>query len=311
MKLLCPACGTTVPAADGGNATCPKCNAAVPVPAGYVPGVATPPAPGIQWTADRPAPPPGFVPPNTEKPAADAKSASEAESGLRSFKVEIPDWLLGWVVPAGCVLAIVLACFPWVGSFPGGTRIFSQTGWEAWSGSYSANPIAEAVPELKTADAGLKAAIRSSALLWLYFPLLLLLAAGVAADKLISNPNSTTLPGPIAWLPKVWPIRHRLIAIFSTALLAIVVLEYVRGFGLESAVTTMTLPKPDAEAKAPETDNAKIIQNVKAGLDAARFAVQSTTAFTGFFLIHLLMVLAAGYRAWRGTERSPGIEWTV
>lgn len=313
MTLLCPACGAAVTAANGPSTACPKCGAAVAVPTAYAPTVQTaaPAPPGGQWTADRPAPPPGFIPPKADVPASEPRAVAEHRGDERNLGVCVPPAVLAWVPLAGLILAVVFACFPWVGAYPGGVRVFSQNGWEAWTGSYTANTLAEAVPDLKAADAALKATVNSSAVLWLYFPLLLLSLAAAVADRVLKNPDATTLPGPLAWLPRVWPVRHRVLAVAAAVLLGLAVIEDVRGFGLESAVRGIAAGKVEADVKAADTDNAKVITRVKAGMEAGRFQIAYGNAVYALLAAHAAVLLAAGYRAWRGPDATPRLDVSV
>jgi hypothetical protein len=319
MRQICPHCQTPVDvpdAAAGGQFDCPACGESFPVPKSYAPAVAAetyavrnepaPPRPAVEPPAPpphRPLPPPGYVPPSAAPPQpVAADPGDERTRGLALTPV-----VVGWVPVACLTLCLLLTFFPWVGAYPGGYRVLSQNAWEAGYGSVHAP--AAAVPEsLQQAEPEVVAHAPPNLLLLLYCVLLILTVLLAWAERLVrTEPTVMTVPGPLAWLPGVWPYRFALLIGLAALLLVLVLYQSVRGFGLETSVRRYADGKHAAVLGAADTAAKRQVAEIQAGMEAARFAVQPTTARDLAAAAHVVAVLALLARMWlaRRGDRPP------
>jgi hypothetical protein len=92
----------------------------------------TPPSP----PAPAPAPPPAYKstpPPPPPRPTPDGFTHTRA--------ITINPQVLPWIAPACLCLVFVLSFFPWVGYYPGGYGVVTQSAWGAAFGGYSVDPV--------------------------------------------------------------------------------------------------------------------------------------------------------------------------
>lgn len=317
IRQLCPHClaGVELPDAAAGSAVdCPVCNKPIAVPAGYVPTVAAQPrtAPAPEPTvlppSDAPPPPPGFVPPKPPPAAGAAEPRPAASAGGT-----IPGWL-AWVPAAGLAVAFLLTFFPWVGCYPGGVRIYTQTPWQAASGSFTTNPLPN---QLVEDEADLLRVIRVSGWMLLYLPLLLATLAAAWVERLVPDPAANPRLAP---LTAVWPHRWPILAGLTAVLLVLLFTQVGVGFGLhgavrQAAVDKVTAPPADGKPAEPATNetNRQILTAARVGMEANKLGAQGTTALELALIAHLLAAAAAGGWWWlsrRGGRPLPRLTLT-
>jgi hypothetical protein len=329
MRQICTHClkSVEVPeSAAGGEFDCPACGEPFPVPKTYAPevyGLSTLPppppphpvtVPGAAWTEpaapprpDRPPPPPGLIPPS-ELPKTMSDSGPSGE--LRTRALPLAPGVLAWVAPACLTLALVLTFFPWVGAYPGGYRVFSQNPWRASIGRIDATSTA--VPELQDAESKFKTDLTPSNLLLLLYAVLLVLTVALTwlERVLPSQLDSAAVHRRVSWLPGVWPYLPSVMLGWSLLLLLLLLYQTWLGFGLETAVQKYAVALHDKDLKASETNAKKQVVEIEVGMDAAKFAVEGTTAFDVAVLAHAVAVLALLGRQWltrRGAKPHPRI----
>lgn len=290
MKQVCPSClkSVEVPeSAAGTDYPCLVCGSKIPVPKNYAPDVASPPAPVSGPPVDRPPPPPGLAPPPQVPSNSDA---AVHPHDPREFGISISPKLIDWL-PAICLsLIFFLTFFSWIGSYPGGHRLFSQNAWEALAASHTPNSVP---PELEDVEKKLDNNLRSSWLLLAYLPMLIVAIFFVWADRFLPhNVTPMSLPGPLIWLTKIWPLRHSLLVALSLLLLGLIVVQGWRGLGLENTLRDHATAKYEDEAKSADTEMKKTIVRVKSGQEYAKFAVTTTTWFSLVFWLHLIAVIS-------------------
>lgn len=302
IRQLCPHCsaGVELPDAAAGTAVdCPVCNRPIAVPAGYVPTVAAPPrtAPAAETTvlppADAPAPPPGFVPP---KPPAAGPAAPRPAA---SAGAAVPGWL-AWVPAAALTVAFLLTFAPWVGCYPGGVRIYTQTPWQAAGGSFTTNPLPD---DLVKDEAELLRVIRVSGWMLLYLPLLLATLAVAWVERLVPDPVANPRLAPLA---AVWPHRWPILAGLTALLLVLLLVQAGAGFGLHGAVRQAAANAVEERAaKQPPAQqvaetNRQVVTAALVGMEANKLGAQGTTALELALVAHLLAAAAAGGWWWLG-----------
>lgn len=341
IRQLCPHCQKLVELPDsaaGAVADCPQCAKPIAVPSAYAPGVAAgggltvpppppipvptptpvppPPTPVPDTTSpqisDQPPPPPGLKPEVLNPPPPpsppDAPPTVPIPSGygsILSLTLQ-PGWL-AWV-PVACVtLALVLTLFSWAGTFPGGIRIYSQNPWWALFGEMSTDPGPESLLKEEGEIAKLLTGSR-----WMiaYLPLLLLGVGLLWVERAVKHPTIQTMPGPLAWVVRVWPKRFGMLVLLTGLLYLFIVLQAWRGFGLEHALRERVAAANADVLKAAESTST--VEKWKAaatvGAEYAKFQYQTTTPFALAVWAHLLAFLASLARWWlsrRGAKPYP------
>lgn len=311
----------------GKQVTCPNCNKPMDVPAKFTPGVAAgggmtsvppPPVPPTANSGASPmspeplAPPTGLTPPpGTVVPTQGPPPMPYEYAGGVGFRLN-PVWL-AWV-PLGCLVAVfVLSFFAWAKLAPGGYTVLTQNGWEAAFGSHSGT-----VPELQEWKDLEKAFVQDNRLRWdglmfVYILLLLPTIALVVIERVV-NPQTTKLPGPLLWIPRVWPYLLFALAGLSLLLFLLVFFASLRGFGLERAVADVAQAKYQEQLdKNPAGTELRKI-HIQVGQDAARFAPLQTIWVNLLLCLHLLAVLALLTRIWLNTRPNKphpriGVQW--
>ena len=322
IRQLCPSCVQLVELPDdaaGETVVCPRCAHPFPVPQAYTPTVDTaagPPAP-MPPAADRPAPPPGFVPPQppgtpvappppagaTAPPVPVPTPAGYTHSGGFALTPQA----LGWV-PAACLTVVLaLSFFPWVGSYPGGVRLYSQMPWQAAFGYFTPSPLGSADDEL-----ALKSLVSMNWLLVLYVLLLLPAVALAWSERFVrgTNPTPTNLPGPLARLAVVWPQRFLLLTVLTGLLLALLLVQTWRGFGLEQAVDALAARTHEKEVSEADTLAKEQRAQVRVGQEVGRFALDGTTALNWAIAAHVVAVASVVGLWWlhrRGPKPAPQV----
>lgn len=317
-KLICPNCAkfVTVPdEAAGTTVPCPECQAPFPVPARYDPVVSVPAAP-----PPPPAPPPVAVPPVVPPappglvPEALAPAAPPVAPGYaHTVGFSLKPSTLAWVPSVGLTVILVLTFFPWVGSYVGGSAVYSQGAWRALTGRPDRNFHLE---ELSRQQAGWPAdvinQVSSDWPLMLPYLLLLILAVVIAwAERLVADINRTRLPRQAGFLGDVWPYRVPVLAGLSVVLVALLFLQAARGFGLERAMRQVVAERFAGEREKAAGNQAALDRiEFQADQELSKFNLERTAWFELAVGLHLLVVLAMAGRFWldrRGTKPHPRV----
>lgn len=307
MRQMCPNCNRLIElpeTAAGTDTACPECSQPFRVPGSYTPSVdpaAGPTAPTYPMVPTpaaptRPVPPPGFVPPAPPPTTPDPTSTSYAKTAALSLTPNVIAW-----IPAACLtLAFLLSFFAWVGSYPGGTGLYTQSPWGALFGKFSVGSVDSV---LLQDEPEIKKSIRSSWLLLFYFPLLFATVASVWAERVISM----SAVGPPDAMKGVWTLRYTILAGLAGGLLLILLLQIWNGFGLELAIQKTVEDKfAEATSQAKQADKSSETNRVavQKGQDLAKHALQSTTALSLALAAQLVAVLAL-VLAWWLDRRGP------
>jgi hypothetical protein len=315
IKQICPHCLNPVTLPDdaaGQDAACPVCKKTFPVQARYNPVVAATPPPMLPPAplppepvpmstvpTDRPAPPPGYVPPLT--PAADsypyASGGSAPTAGYTHTRgITFSPGLLAWL-PAVCLtFTLIATVFSWVGVYAGASAVYSQGPWKAMFG------------KPPTVDRRLEAAVRDQIpeqgrwqddiksdwkLMFPYLACLILATAFAWAERGVASLDRTRLPPPLAWVRTVWPYRALLVAVLATIAFILIVVQVANGFGLQRAAEQNAAKKFEerkAVAKTKEGELARI--EFEEEQEIAKYNLEKTSFYYLGLGLHLLAVLA-------------------
>jgi len=304
-------------AAAGTKVPCTKCGAILEIPTAYSPGVAAdggvPPSPEVPKPPEpvaHPAPPPGLnlaalnpqpIPPNAP--------ATNATSGCCSCTLN-PLWL-DWVPAAAITLAFLCTFFFWVGSYPGGTRVYAQNPWLALIGDLTVSPLPG---NLIDDEKDIEANLRGNRWLIAYFPLLFAALGLFWIERFLKNPTPTSVPGPLAWLPGIWPQRVAMLTGLSLMLLLLIAVQSWRGYGLENAIRARVNAQfAEEESKADTTPKRQMLTVMK-GRELARYELLGTTALDVAIAAHTIAFLGMAGRLWlhrRGTKPLPSVEFRM
>jgi hypothetical protein len=260
---------------------------------------------------DRPTPPPGFVSPLTGAahhhglPRHDRGPTHAAPEYARTSALALTPQGLAWVPAAALTLIFLLAFFDWAGSYPGGTKLYSQNAWESMVRGYTAGNL----PEKALADeSSIQAKMRTSWWMWLYMPLLVatLLAAWAERILLRKNPDPYQIP---EWARPVWPHRFAILAGAAGALLLLLLFQSAVGFGLNTAVKRHVDEKFATAEEAARDNSAKTAEvAVEKGKMLSGYALQATTARQLVLAAHVVVAAAFLGRFWlerRGNRPPP------
>lgn len=338
IKLVCPNCMKTVSVpedAAGKDAPCPECGKPFPVPARYTPTVAPAPTvpppvrpespPMSSAPLDRPAPPPGLVPPpypspNTqlEPPLPPPPPPPPIPFGYtRSRGVNISPTVLAWV-PAVCLTVIfLLTFFPWVGSYVGRTAVYTQTAWRAAFGGEQSRvrtnfPLEDLMKRNARWPDGVVDKATSDWALLVPYILVLILALVIAwAERMVATLDRARMPPQLRWAASLWPYRIPMVAGLATVALLVLVIQMTRGFGLERAFGEVVSERFAEERKASATSpQAQAAIDFKEDEELARYNLERTTWLYLALGLNILVVVAMVGRAWldrRGNKPPPRI----
>lgn len=306
MRVLCPSCQqlVTLPDTAAGQMTpCPLCTRPFAPPAltgAAVDAAPPPPVPPLESRASKPdlriAPEP--VPPTP------SYGSSE-----RCCTCTVRKDVVRWIAPIALFLAFVFTFFTWVAAAPNGTRIYTQTGWQAMFGSFGTDAYGD---EVFGRHDMLRNTTRSSTWLVLYLILLIptmLLSIGSLAVSLLN----LTVPDV---LKTVWPHRDTIVAGLSAILLIALLFPMFTGFGLQSSVVQaaeLDVPQPQTKADgAAPTPKDQIVRDFKRDIEVARYGVVRTNWFCWSVWMMVAAVIGGGLGLWltrRGERPEPRVEW--
>jgi hypothetical protein len=318
-KLICPNCTkfVTVPdEAAGTTVPCPECRAPFPVPARYDPVVSVPVAPP-------PPPPPVVPPPPVAPPTPPPGLVPEALSAVRhapptvgagyehTVGITLTPSALAWVPAVGLTLILILTPFAWVGSYVGGSPVFSQSAWGSLWGASSRNFQLE---ELARQQGGWPDDVMNKVysdwpLMLPYFLVLIVAVVAAWAERLVGTVDRTRLPRQLGFVGDAWPYRTPILAGLATTAVILLAVQSTRGFGLERAMRqTVSERFAEDRTKAEGNQSKLAVIDFKADQELSRFNLERTVWLELAFALHVIVVLAMIGRAWldrRGAKPPP------
>jgi hypothetical protein len=206
--------------------------------------------------------------------------------------------ILDWVPLGALIACFVLTFFTWVGAYPGGYPVFTQSAWSILGADLSG--IAPTEDLQKTSD-WLEKNANGLETDWLILPYLLLLIVTIVLaiiERVFKNPSILNIPGPLAWVPTIWPRRFALLTILTVILLLFLSAHIARGRALPGAMRRYVTELHKAEVEAADTNTKKMMIQVKMGQEFGKYAIQSTTYRSLVVWSHLLAVVGMGLRWW-------------
>ena len=252
--------------------------------------------------------PPGLNPVAVAPPPlAPMPSAPAVESAPGQCSVTISPLWLDWIPVACLAVVLVLTLFNWIGTYPGGTRVYSQSPWYAAAGYISTNTLPE---ELLLDEKYFEENVTGNRWLIAYFPLLVVALFLGVLDRVLRNPTVNSVPGPLAWVPAIWPRRFLVLTVITGLLLAILLIQTWRGFGLETAVKQKVADVYAKQVEDADSTPKKQKVTVMMGSELARYQLQGTTPLNAAIALHAVAFLAMLGRWWlhnRGTKPHPRV----
>jgi hypothetical protein len=237
---------------------------------------------------DRPAPPPGLVPPMPASPAAATPSPElPIPAGYAHARgVALNPRVIAWL-PAILLTVTLLCTFgPWVGMYLGGYPVYSQGPWSAMFGAV--NPNFALVEKMQTPGGWLDK-VRADWELMVPFTLALIFATALAlADRGFHSLDPRRIP-PLAG---IWKLRKLAILLFAATAFALAFIQVLNGFGLERAIRTTVseqFAKDRAEAAGSRAKLAQV--QYREEQEFAKYSLERTTWLYLGLTCNLLAVL--------------------
>lgn len=255
-----------------------------------------------------PAPPPPVVPVTPaviSPPRSDSTAQQTAPAGGMRFTVK--QKVVRWLGPVGLVLLFFLTFFNWVGAYPGGYAVYTQSGWQTMTGGFTTDAANDEVFAREN-ELG-KASSFSTSMLFML--LLLIPAALIAAADLAEEYVTFAVPDIIQ---KVWPHRLAVLSIISLVIFGLLTARCLTGLGIETAAPTMAenmVPPPKADPSSPETTKQKTIRDLKRAEEIARLGIRRTWGWRFAYAASALAVIGYGLELIlqrRGRRPEPVIE---
>jgi hypothetical protein len=197
----------------------------------------------------------------------------------------------------------------------GGYTVLTQHGWDSFSGDTSGSiPSGDAWKKFDNDLHGKDGKLSSDGLIIPYILLLLVTVALAVIERIVKNPNANTLPGPLKWLPSVWPKFLYILVGLSVLLLILIGIQSLRGFGLQHAVQAIARTKFEEKLAANPTGSELRQVWIDVGQEAGKYPVYQTGWLSLLLVVHLVAVLAYLARLWlnaRGNKPYPriGLTW--
>ena len=255
---------------------------------------------------DTPLPPPGLVPLPPPAPPASAESRPPTPTSYTcECGVTVTTSSLEWIAVGSLSLALVLTFFSWIGTFPGGVRVYTQTPWEAIVGTVSNQTLfPESLDEVKL----LKKLTPGNWLLLVPYVVALVAALKLAWLKRLGiHPKAASLPSWLRWWPVVQNHQRTLMTGFAVAAFVLLVMQSWRGFGLDvaiqSRIDTETAAALAAQPKGKDMEPIPLTP-FQHGERIGHYSLSYTTALDLALLAQLIAAVSLAAGLWLD-RRSP------
>lgn len=321
MRVICPHCqkSVTLPDSVADQATpCPACSQMFTAPV----LLTAPETPPIEPPKAEPAKPetygvapaperPTIAPPTASPvPAGEVKSMAPrpaAESAPGAVRFTLSKTAMIWLGPVGLVVFFVLTWFNWVGAYPGGRALYTQTAWQAMRGAFStAEAMGEQVFQRESdlrAQSGWSLALTAALLLAIPTVLIALL-------DLCKDYANFSVPDAVQ---RIWPHRRGALTVATLVIFLLITVQLYAGLGIERAASAAAAARfQPADPTATVTSDKVAEREFRTAEEVARYGIAYTGWFWLAYLALLLSLTGFGLEAWlerRGSRPEPSVEF--
>jgi hypothetical protein len=228
----------------------------------------------------------------------------------QSWRLTIRKSVVTWIGPIALVLLFFLTFFNWVGAYPHGHAVYTQSAWQIMSGGFTTESAGEEVFNREN-DLRLAKSFSGTMLLTL---LLLLIAALIAGLDLAEEYVTFAVPDIIQ---NIWPHRLTFLAVVSLIIFGFLSAQCLTGLGLETAAPVMaeaivkaSEPKREADAP-PETSKMKSTHELKVAREVAQLGLKRTWGWRLAYWASAIAVIGFGLEMMfrkRGRRPEPVLE---
>lgn len=307
MRVTCPHCQKTVSLDDKSAelaVPCPLCGNIFTAPS-LMNALPDEPKP-----VPAPTPPPAVAAPTPPVATAPARSDSTPPQTAPAggFRFVIKKNVIRWLGPAGLLILFFLSFFNWVGAYPAGYPVYTQSAWQIMTGGFTTDLAADEVFARESQLSG-----TSSGSFSIGFVLIILIFAAIlAAADLAEEYITFAVPDVVQ---KVWPHRLTVLSIISIVFFGLLSARCIFGLGIETAVgpmadTMVTTPQLDANAP-PESAKAKAKREFKRAEEIARLGIRRTWGWRIAYSAAALALIGYGLEVIlnrRGRRPEPVVE---
>lgn len=228
----------------------------------------------------------------------------------------IPSTILQWIPVGAAVLLFILQLFPWVGVYPGGVPVVTQSAWSAAFGDYGTpdpdmkktftivtDADAKTANESKTEGQKVVKNEPSASPLMIFYLLIFLIALIVSIGVAVLPFVQVKLPPVVA---NILPWKWGILALLNGVLLLFLGLQILLNFGIESSVKEWARVEAensirksaDSKTKKPEDFDTKEKRTYEV-LKGEKFAwIDRTIWLKLAFFLHILATAAAALMYW-------------
>jgi hypothetical protein len=214
----------------------------------------TAPPPPSPFRFDEPVPATPLGPAQTPAPAERHAERPREEPSTgeyrRTLNMRANPRVLPWVITVGLVLVFVLSFFSWVGVYPGGVSLASQSAWQAAFGGISVDKDLEKTAE----EFGVPEKPGANVLLILFLLLFFLPVLLLSVFALVWDLVPLNLP-PALQQMKSW--RWGLVGMLDLVAFLFLGLQLLVGFSLENKVREALDKKFESQRKAAKDEDQK------------------------------------------------------
>jgi hypothetical protein len=199
--------------------------------------------------------------------------------------------VLPWIAPVALAVVFLLCFFPWLGAYPGGYAVYTQSAIQMiWGGHWDDQVTDERV---FNTEKQIAQNIGANPLMFFYF-LLVVVALVLSAAPLVMAHTTIRLP-PV--FERIWPWRSGLAAGATGLAFLIVLLQVWLGFGLENAIT-QTIAATQEQATVKRAEGSDKITEIVQGAAVARYSVRHTRWLELAVFLNLVALAGIGLESW-------------